>query len=134
MFLSELKLEQKELFLDLGIHLSMSDGDFSASEKKMILEMCKEMGISERLDAKLELKDAIDKIKEGITAREKRIILLETAGIVLVDGEYSDDEMSVMKEIAAILEIDYSQVEEVVAIVNNLLDVYSKIGEFLTKK
>lgn len=134
MFLSELKLEQKELFLDLGIHMSMSDGDFSASEKKMILEMCKEMGISERLDAKLELKDAIDKIKEGITAREKRIILLETAGIVLVDGEYSDDEMSVMKEIAAILEIDYSQVEEVVAIVNNLLDVYSKIGEFLTKK
>lgn len=134
MFLGELKSEQKELFLDLGICLSMSDGDFSALEKKMILEMCKEMGISERLDAKLDFKDAIEKIKEGITTREKRIILLETAGIVLADGEYSDDEMSVMKEIAATLEIDYSQVEEVVATVNNLLDVYSKIGEFLTKK
>lgn len=134
MFLSELKPEQKELFLDLGICLSMSDGDFSEPEKKMILEMCKEMGVYERTDAKLKFEDALEKIKEGITEREKRIILLETAGIVLADGEYSDDEMLVMKKIATTLEIDYSHVEEVVETVNSLLDIYSKIGEFLTKK
>lgn len=134
MFLAELKPEQKELFLDLGICLSMSDGDFSAPEKKMILEMCKEMGIPERIEPKLEFKTALERIKEGISTREKRIVLLETAGIVMADGECSDDEVAVMKEIAVTLEIDYSQVEEVIDMVKNLFNIYAKIGDFLTKK
>lgn len=134
MFLAELKAEQRELFLDIGIALSMSDGDFSASEKKMILEMCREMGIAERLEPKSDIKSALKALKGGISAREKRIVLLEAAGIVLTDGEYSSDEVVAMKNIASELEIAYSEVEEVVGILGELLGVYTKIGQFLSKR
>jgi len=45
MFLSKLKSEEKEYFLDLGIHLASSDGDFSDVEKENIKQMCQEMAI-----------------------------------------------------------------------------------------
>lgn len=134
MFLSELKPEQKELFLDLGIYLSLSDGNFVDSEKNMICQMCKEMEIGKRMVANLSFEEALDKIKNGATIRERRIILLETAGIVLADGVYTAEEERVTKKISDSLGIDFSQYKEAVETIKELKNVYSKIGTFLTNK
>lgn len=134
MFLSELKPTLKELFLDVAIYLSMSDGDFSSTEEKMLMDMCNEMGIEKRKIATMEYRDALKKISEDVTEREKRIILLEIAGIVLADGNYSEEEMNVVKEIGESLTIDYAKFKEVIVIVKELLDTYTKIGAYLSSK
>lgn len=134
MFLAELKPEQKELFLDLGICLSKSDGRFDESEQKVIIEMCREMGIKKRVDNRFEFKDALTQIKENITEREKRIILLETAGIVLADGNFSEEEAILIKNISEELQIEYDCYSDIIEMVKELYNVYSKIGKFLSGK
>lgn len=134
MYLSELRGEQKELFIDLGIHLSMSDGDFSSVEKNMIRQMCKEMEVSERLEKKVEFEVALNRIGENATVREKRIVLLELAGIVMADGVYSPEEQKAVEQIASALEIDYSHCENAILLIKDLFVVYSKMGNFLSSK
>ncbi|MCM1251669.1 MAG: TerB family tellurite resistance protein [Clostridium sp.] len=134
MFLFELKNTQKELFLDLSIYLSMSDGEFADSEKNIILQMCKEMGIKERFTPVVNFDDALNQLAENATIREKRIILLEIVGVILVDGVFAPEEESIMRKISNSLAIDYSQCEKAISIVQDLYKVYSKVGSFLTSK
>lgn len=134
MFLAELRPEQKELFLDLVILLSKSDCVFDESEQKAISEMCREMEINERTENQLELNEVLKKIGETAYTREKRIILLETAGIVLADGVYSEEEESMIKDISDSLKIEYEQYQEVLKTIQELYGVYKKIGDFLSGK
>ena len=134
MFLAELRPEQKELFLDLVILLSKSDCVFDESEQKAIFEMCREMEINERTENQLELNEVLKKIGETAYTREKRIILLETAGIVLADGVYSEEEESMIKDISDSLKIEYEQYQEVLKTIQELYGVYKKIGDFLSGK
>lgn len=134
MFLSELKDEQKDLFLDLGIHLSMSDGEFSDTEKNTIRQMCREMGIDERLEENVEFDIALNRLSENATVREKRIVLLEIAGIVMADGVYSPEEKATVENISNALEVDYFHCENAISLVKDLFAVYSKIGGFLSSK
>lgn len=134
MFLSELKDEQKDLFLDLGIHLSMSDGRFSDIEKNTIRQMCKEMEIGERLEANIEFDAALNRLSENATVREKRIVLLEMAGIVMADGVYSPGEKTTVENISNTLGVDYPHCENAISLIKELFAVYSKIGDFLSSK
>lgn len=132
MFLSELKDEQKDLFLDLGIHLSMSDGEFSETEKNTICQMCKEMGIDERLEQNVDFDIALSRLGKNATVREKRIVLLEIAGVVMADGVYSPEEKAEVEKISDALGVDYFHCENAISLVKDLFVVYSKIGNFLS--
>lgn len=134
MFLSELKDEQKDLFLDLGIHLSKSDGEFLGAEKDNIRQMCKEMGIEERLEENVEFDIALNRLSESATVREKRIVLLEIAGIVMADGVYSLEEKEMVENVSNVLGFDYSHFENVISLIRDLFVAYSKIGDFLSSK
>lgn len=134
MFLSELKDEQKELFLDLVIHLSMSNGEFVDAEKAMVHQMCREMEIAERLETKVEFDEALSRLSKNAYVREKRIILLELAGIVMADGVYDSEEKAAVEKIADALCIDYSHCENAISLIKDLFDVYSKIGNFISSK
>lgn len=134
MFLSELRNAQKELFLDLSIHLSMSDGYFVDSEKNTILQMCKEMEINERFTPVVDFEDALNQLAEDATIREKRIILIEAAGIILADGVFASEEKNAMRKISDSLAVDYSQCEKVISLVQDLYEIYSKFGSFLISK
>lgn len=134
MFLHELKNTQKELFLDLSIYLSMSDGEFADSEKNTIVQMCREMEIEKRLTPNVNFDDALSQLAENTTIREKRIILIEIAGIIFADGIFASGEESLMKKISDSLKVDYSQCEKAIMLVRDLYEVYSKIGPFLSSK
>lgn len=134
MFLSELNDTQKELFLDLSIHLSMCDEEFVDDERNTILQMCKEMGISERIVPVVNFDDALNQLTESTTIREKRIILLEIGGVVLADGVFSSEEKKAMLKISDSLKVDYSQCERAIEMIRDLYRIYSKIGSFLSSK
>ncbi len=131
MYLSELRPEQKELFLDLGICISKGDGSFDDSERIVLSEMCREMGIPQRIENRLGFDEALVRIKETASTREKRVILIEAAGIILADGVYSEEEKGLVKRISEVLEIEYKQCEYVLRTVRDLFEVYDRLAAFL---
>lgn len=131
MYLQELKAEQKELFLDLSILLSSSDSNFSVEEKNLIKQICAEMQIEERYASTFEFKDVIDKLVDISTKKEKRIMLIELAGIIMVDGEYTDEENRFINDIAEKFSIPYDEVNKMILKVTELYGVYKKFSMFL---
>ncbi len=134
MFLSKLKSEEMELFLDLGIHLASCDGDFALVEKENIIQMCQEMGIEKRLDAKLSFNEALEQLSKLSNNYEKKIILLELAGIVMADGVCSPEEKELLMNIITTLNMKDSDCDAVIKLVSSLYSVYSEIGNYLASK
>ena len=134
MFLSKLKSEEKEYFLDLGIHLASSDGDFSDVEKENIKQMCQEMAIEERFDAKLNFEEALGQISEISDAYERKIVMIELAGIIMADGICTSEEKDHLKKIAEAMDINESECDTVIKLVSSLYGIYREIGTYLASK
>ena len=131
MYLQELKAEQKELFLDLSILLSSSDNNFSIEEKNLIKQICAEMQIEERYTTAAEFDDIVDKLVDISTRKHKRIMLIELAGIILVDGEYSDEEKQFINAIGEKFSIPSVEIDKMILSVSKLYDVYEKFSMFI---
>ncbi|MBO4897676.1 MAG: hypothetical protein J5590_05205 [Clostridia bacterium] len=131
MFLQELKMEQRDLFLDLCIAVSSSDNEFSNSEKGLIKQLCAEMMIKERYQIISEIDKTIDKLAEMSTQKEKRIMLIELAGIILVDGKYVEEEKEFIDKIGEKFSVPSDDIEKMMKIVLELYGVYGKIGAYL---
>ena len=134
MYLNELKTEQKELFLDLSVNLAMSDNNFSYVEKNLIKQLCREMNINEKYNTDKSFDDIINNLSEICNEREKRIIIIELAGIVMIDNQYSEDEKKLIEDIVSTFDIDYKEFETLLKVINELYAVYKKMGDFLQKK
>ncbi len=134
MYLNELHPENKDLFLDLCICLSMSDLHFSHEEKVLIKQLCAEMNIPERYSTDLNVNDVIKSLAKNTTEREKRIIIIEAAGIIMVDNDYSDNEKKLMLTLSKIFGIPYSETEKIIGTISELYSVYEKFAQFLTGK
>ncbi len=131
MFLNRLSIEQKELFLDLCIHASKSNNDFSAEEKETINQYCEEMHINIRYDEEHELNEIADKLAEISSEQDLRMILLETAGLLLSDNKYDDEEKKFFDTLAEKLGLDKAQTDDVIGMLRELTDVYTRINGFV---
>ena len=131
MYLQELKAEQKELFLDLSILLSSSDNNFSIEEKSLIKQICAEMQIEERYTSTAKFDDIVNKLVDISTKKHKRIMLIELAGIILVDGEYSDEEKQFLDDVGKKFSIPKVEIEKMILRVSELHDVYKKFSMFI---
>lgn len=131
MYLQELKAEQKELFLDLSILLSSSDNNFSIEEKSLIKQICAEMQIEERYTSTAKFDDIVNKLVDISTKKHKRIMLIELAGIILVDGEYSDEEKQFLDDVGKKFSIPKVEIEKMILRVSELYDVYKKFSMFI---
>ena len=131
MFLNRLSIEQKELFLDLCIHASKSNNDFSAEEKETINQYCEEMHINIRYDEENDLNEIADKLAEISSEQDLRMILLETAGLLLSDNKYDDEEKKFFDTLAEKLGLDKAQTDDVIGMLRELTDVYTRINGFV---
>jgi tellurite resistance protein len=131
MFLNRLSIEQKELFLDLCIHASKSNNDFSAEEKETINQYCEEMHINIRYDEEHDLNEIADKLAEISSEQDLRMILLETAGLLLSDNKYDDEEKKFFDTLAEKLGLDKAQTDDVIGMLRELTDVYTRINGFV---
>ena len=134
MYLGELKEAQKNLFLDLCINLAMSDERFAHEEKTMLKQMCHEMGIDERYSTEKSVADAINELAESATDREKRIMIIELAGIIMADNVYHESEKKILKDLSEAFEISFDETEKIIPTISRLYNVYSNFAKFLTGK
>lgn len=134
MFLNRLSSEQKDLFLDLCIHASMANNDFAEEEKLMIQQYCDEMQLSDvRYEANLDLDKSVSKLVEISSKPELKMITLELTGLILSDNKYDDFEKTFMHSFAEKAQISDDEYNEIFKVVNDLNDLYKKIGDILSK-
>lgn len=131
MYLNRLSNEQKELFLDLCIHASNANGDFDANEKLMIDLYCDEMNIAVRYEARYPVSELAAKLFEISTKAELKMILIETASLLLSDSDIDSDEQAFIDSMTKQIGMSEKEVDEAVELLNQIRDVYGKINDFI---
>lgn len=132
MYLSQLDLNKKKLFLDLSIHAAMSNNNFGEEEKLIVNSYCNEMGLqkSEYLATK-DLDTVLHELKEICSPREVNIILVEITALIMGDGVYDTLEKDFMKRIQATFEISDEKLENTILAINKLINAYKMLNEVI---
>ncbi len=132
MYLSRLDHEQKELFLDLCIHASMSDHEFSDDEKSIVFQYCAEMQLSDiRYEAKIGMHEVVDKLIEISTPDELRIILMEITALIISDAARNQYEQHFLNEFINKIGVSSEELTELIKSLTELTSVYTKINNFI---
>lgn len=131
MYLGELNATQKDRFLDLGIRLAATDGDFSDAEKEAIHLLCDEMRIADRYDEEASPEEAIRFFASEADRRVQRIVVFELLGIALADNVYHDREQELVAEAAKAFSIRDDEIKEISDAVVQLYGLYVKFSRFV---
>ena len=131
MFLAKLSNEKRHLFLDLELHISKIDGEFSESEKNIIDTHCIEMHIdSNKYQCELSLDEVIRKLSE-CTVQEKHIIFIEMLAVVMADEVYHEKEKQIVEDLADVLGISNDEIIKAFSALNKLKEAYEELSNFV---
>lgn len=128
MFLDRLNDKEKEMFLDLTVYTSQANGVVEDTEKNMILQYCKEMGVAFYDISKLHSLDEIIAVFSKSSKEKKRIVVLEILGLCYADGDFDTVEQAFAKKFSQ----DIGLKEDVFDILSRDIKEYSIILGILT--
>ena len=129
MILGKLSEKEKNAFISLSVHASNSNGDFAEEEKMMIQEYCKEMGIP-FFDANNAISmDEIIAVFQESDLPIKKIILLETLGLVYSDGVFDESEKGFISDFAKKIGLTEEDVVKQTAAIKEYLAALKKVAE-----
>ena len=110
----------------------MANNDFAEEEKVMIQQYCDEMQLSDvRYEANLDLDKSVSKLVEISSKAELKMMTLELTGLILSDNKYDDFEKTFMHSFAKKAQMSNDEYNEIFKVVNDLNDLYKKIGEII---
>ena len=128
MFLNKLEQSNKEDFLKLCVHASLSNGVFADEEKETLFAYCREMNVKETIPEATETFDElINRISDNTNIIEKRIFILEILALVKSDGVYDEKEQIFMGNVLQGLDLS----DDVLEKFDVLLEKYSEVGREL---
>lgn len=133
MYLSKLNSKQKDLFLDVCLAMSKRDDDFCKKEEDLIRDLCSEMEISYRDQANCSLVDSINALAVSLNKEQKKMVLLETTGVAMVDRVVAEKEKSVLVDMIKAFNLSLSDYDEVLKLVDGLYACYSSLAEYIKK-
>ena len=113
----------------MSVHVSNSNGVFADEEKVMIQEYCKEMGIP-FFDAENTV--SMEEVVAIFTESElhiKKIVLLETLGLVYSDGVFDDDEKGFVYDYAKKIGLTDEDVNKQTVAIREYLEALKKVAE-----
>lgn len=129
MFLGKLNCEEQEAFLSLSVHAAKANGVVAEEEKDMIEEYCHEMGISFFDAENVQPLEKVLEIYGGSDMQNRKIVLLETLGLVYADGTYDEAEQDFVRELAQKLCIDPETVEKQTELIMRYLKLIKEMAE-----
>lgn len=129
MFLGQLSEKEKNAFISLSVHASNSNGVFADEEKIMIQEYCREMGIP-FFDAEnaIPMEEVVAVFKES-DLHIKKIVLLETLGLVYSDGVFDDSEKGFVNDYAKKIGLTDEDVSKQTVAIREYLEALKKVAE-----
>jgi tellurite resistance protein len=130
MFLKSLQEVYKKSMIDLAYFVANIDGNFAEKEKAIITEYQYEMH-SNYHPSKKNLDEILASLS-GASEVEKKIIFLEIAGLVRVDGIIKESEKHFLSKIATKFGLANSASDESLKIINELNIAYAKAKGFIS--
>lgn len=132
MFLGQLSEKEKNAFISLSIYASNSNGVFADEEKVMIQEYCKEMGIPFfDADNAIPMDEVVAVFMES-EIHIKKIVLLETLGLLYSDGEFDVAEKGFINEYAKKIGLTDEDVEKQTVAIKEYLVALRKVAEAIS--
>ncbi len=129
MFLNLLEDENKLLFLKISMKAAMINDEFTPEEEELLYAYCREMNIPETIPyGDEDYEEILDELSVQADDVEKKIVILETLGLVRTDGHYDEKERSFMEYLAKRLDVNVS----VLDYFNSLLEIYTTVCQELT--
>ena len=132
MFLGQLSEKEKNAFISLSIHASNSNGVFANEEKVMIQDYCKEMGIPFFNAENAIPMDEVVAVFAESELQIKKIVLLETLGLLYSDGEFDDTEKGFINEYAKKIGLTDEDVDKQMEAIKEYLAVLKKVAEAIS--
>lgn len=129
MLLKEFNDNQKINFWKLANILVKADGKMEDSEKNMLDEYKDELGIGEYeyYEGTESLESIINDMNLDI--RLKKILMFELLGLAFADDYFDQEEKELLVKIQALIELNDETVKKLGKMVNELFDLYSRIGD-----
>lgn len=128
MFLNQLSAEEKKAFANLSVQVAKANGEVAEEEKAMIREYCKEMEISVISLDDVWPMDKIISVFSDSNMHVKRIVLLETLGLVYADGNYDEAEQGMVKDYAEQIGLSSADVEEQTDLIKRYIELLKEIA------
>lgn len=110
MFLQELNKKEGNAFINLVKNLATIDQNFASEEENLIKEYMEEIGLCSKCIETLNQDEALKVLSESNT-RVKNIVYFEILGLALVDGDFSENEVSFVDKVAKSLNIKDEKVK-----------------------
>ena len=133
MYLSYLKPFHKESFLDLSLIISNADQEFNVLEKNFIEQLCEEMRIEPKFSTEKSLDEVLDSISSSATLKEKKIILLEVLGVVMVDNDVKVEEIEIVTRLLNKFALKKEDFDVAITLVKKIYNIYSECSNFINE-
>ena len=96
----------------MSVHAANANGAFVDEEKEMIADYCREMGVESFDMDNIDSLDNLVGIFSESSYRVKKIVLLETLGLLYSDGVFDDTEKGFINEYAKKITTDLNKAIE----------------------
>lgn len=116
----------------MSIHALNSDGVFANEEKVMIQEYCKEMGIPFFNTENVILMDEVVAVFAESELQIKKIVLLETLGLLYSDSKFDNTEKEFINEYVKKIGLTDEDVDKQIKAINEYLAVLKKVAEAIS--
>ena len=133
MYLNQLNEKQSNLFLDIALHMSKCDEDYSSIEKDLVLDLCEEMEIPYRDISENNLKQAAKLLSEELNHKQKKMIFLELMSLAFVDESIDPREENAIHDIASIFGLSNDDCEIALNLIKELGKSYMAIAKYINK-
>ena len=126
MFLHLLVDKEKDAFIDLARLAACCNGNVSDEEDIMIDQYCDEMGIDIPITHAKTLDDVLAFFKDS-SPQSKKTVVFEIIGLLFSDGDFDENEMRFIRNLAVSLDIPKEQVEEMLELNARYLNILHDI-------
>lgn len=127
MFLNQLTIEEKDAFMSLSVHVAKANGILEEEEKNMLKDYCKEMEVKCFDIEDIKPLEEIIAVYLRSDIHIKKIVLLESLGMVFADGVYDEKENTFINQFALSIGLSMDVVSQLTELIKNYLGILGEI-------
>lgn len=108
------------------------DGKYCDSERRLVEQHCREMGIQPiEYDKTVTIEKIAETINREMSVEERKIILIELITVAIIDGVYDEREKEFVEYLRKMLHMPKEVGEQALALVQKLIDASVSIENFV---
>ncbi len=132
MYLNNLSLKEKELFLELADFFAKADEKVLESEQMLISAFRKEMNLSEDMyhTKDLSFSEILSGFSESSKATQKSVFI-EAIAVAIVDEDIHIKEMEYLEILRENFKIQKNDFQKVLKLISEMNDIYKSLDRFI---